>query len=95
MNVKELNNLIEANKRSEEICDDVLDILYYKHGRVPTKNDVRSELTILQSKKDLKSADKLFFKSVKDAWSYFGFLKISTYIESWCTRRHLEYKRGV
>lgn len=95
MNTQELNKLIDANRKSEELCDDVLDTLYYKHGRVPSKNDIKNEILMLQSCEELKSVDKLFFKSLKDAWAYFGFLKISVYLELWCTKRHLEYKGAL
>jgi len=91
--INELNRTISVTNHNESICDEVLEVLYYKHGRVPKQKDLHDEMQFLKSKDDLKAADKKFLKLLTITFTWMLKVTVGEYLEIWTYERNIPYKR--
>jgi len=93
MTTAALNSYIDNVIKIEAICDEVLEVLYYKHGTVPRNKHIRDEIEMLRSKDKLLKADELFLDMLVK--TRFWFVKVPTneYLEMWTYERNLPYER--
>ncbi len=94
MGIKELYRLIDDTNRNENVCDDVLEVLYHKHGRVPKRRDLSKEIEFLKSQSELKEVDKMFLQLLITAIVWFYKVPFGEYLELWTLERHIPYEKA-
>jgi len=91
---KELNTLIDSTNRIEQICDDTLEVLYYKYNKIPKIRQIKEEMALLEGK-ELKLIDQLFYKNLKVTYVHMYKVPILEYLELWCYERNIPYTRKL
>jgi len=94
MTDKECGYLIDVTNKHESICDEILEVLYIKHDRIPRRKDVINEIEMLRAEKDLKESDQKFLQLLITASVWFCKVPFSEYLQLWTYERHIPYKKA-
>ena len=94
MTTEVLNNSIDNTNNAEMICNEVLEVLYYKYDQVPKIKHVEKEIAALAKKDNLLESDEMFLVLLRKAFVWFHRVPLGEYLNIWCLDNHIPYKNN-